>query len=149
MTASPKPSGPFDAVPRDQEQRTKENDMGLDMMACVTREKLTKAVDFEPKRPDDVKPLHYWRKHPNLHGWMEQLYRDKGGAQEFNCVCLLLTPADLDQLEQDIQAKVLPHTVGFFFGQSDGSEDADDLEFIRLAREAQQRGESVFYTSWW
>jgi hypothetical protein len=24
---------------------------------------------------EDLAAIHYWRKHPNLHGWMEQLYR--------------------------------------------------------------------------
>ena len=37
--------------------------------------------------------LAYWRKHNRLHGWMEDLYRDRGNAVEheafgnsFNCV---------------------------------------------------------------
>ena len=41
--------------------------------------------------------LAYWRKHPNLQGWMEQLYRSKGGDErDFNCVDVVLTAADLD-----------------------------------------------------
>ncbi len=35
----------------------------------------------------DPSQLYYWRKHPELHGWMEKLYRETGGAaQSFNCV---------------------------------------------------------------
>lgn len=46
-------------------------------------------MDFVAK---DAVELHYRRKHPNLHGWMESAYRDKGGADEsFNYVNLELT----------------------------------------------------------
>jgi hypothetical protein len=48
--------------------------MGLDMYPYVTSEAPRAQVDF---RADDATEIHYWRKHPNLHGWMEQLYRDK------------------------------------------------------------------------
>ncbi len=44
--------------------------MGLDMYAMVTNEQFDSEVDFKPERTSE---LHYWRKHPNLHGWMEQL----------------------------------------------------------------------------
>ena len=94
--------------------------------------------------------IHYWRKHANLHGWMEKLYREKGGsAHEFNCVAVALTREDLDRLEGDIKAKRLPYTTGFFFGESDGSELDDDLSFIAKAREALSARLTVYYSSWW
>ena len=94
--------------------------------------------------------LHYWRKHPDLHGWMEKLYRKKGGAAEsFNCVRMVLVTPDLDRLEADIKESRLPDTEGFFFGDSDGSETAGDLTFIGNARTAIQSGLTVYYTSWW
>jgi hypothetical protein len=40
--------------------------MGLDMYALTTTEKPTSVVDFDT---DSHSELHYWRKHPNLHGW--------------------------------------------------------------------------------
>ena len=41
----------------------------------------------------------YWRKHPNLQGFMENLYRSKGGnAEYFNCEDVELTLEDLDRL---------------------------------------------------
>lgn len=121
--------------------------MGLDMYAYSVTAKPATEVDFEL---GDANPIHYWRKHPDLHGWMERLYREKGGAAEvFNCVNLLLTPADLDALEADIRAGSLPTTVGFFFGESDGSEYADDLEFVAKAREAQAAQQAIIYSSWW
>ena len=122
--------------------------MGLDMYAYMTNEPLTDEVDFAS--PEDASELHSWRKHPNLHGWMEQRYRAKGGdAVEFNLRGLQLTSDDLDDLEQAVRNKALPETEGFFFGASDGSEMEDDLHFIRKARAAIANGFSVFYDSWW
>lgn len=121
--------------------------MGLDMYACTTPDQPAVPVDFDIGEHDQ---LHYWRKHPNLHGWMEALYREKGGKDDiFNCVNLQLTAEDLDRLEADIRAGNLPPTSGFFFGASDGTEHADDLAFVEKARAALADGMTVFYTSWW
>ncbi|PKP67458.1 MAG: phosphoglycerate kinase [Alphaproteobacteria bacterium HGW-Alphaproteobacteria-5] len=120
--------------------------MGLDMYAMVSMMQPDSPVGFNP---DDASELHYWRKHPNLHGWMEALYRGKGGFEQFNCESVVLTAADLDRLEADIKAKRLPATSGFFFGASDGTEMEEDLTFVAKAREAIAEGKTVFYTSWW
>lgn len=121
--------------------------MGLDMFAHYLHDAPEKPVDFEVENYGE---LHYWRKHPNLHGWMERLYREKGGeGAAFNCVNLLLTGEDLDRLEADIRIGNLPRTSGFFFGESDGSEFEDDLRFIAKARSAIAEGLTVFYSSWW
>jgi hypothetical protein len=125
----------------------KEMKMGLDMYAFVMKDQPSQAVDFTAGAAIQ---LHYWRKHPDLHGWMEMLYRAKGGsASSFNCVTVQLTNADIEQLEADIRAKQLPHTEGFFFGSSDGKEFHDDLEFIAKARAAFAEAQTVYYTSWW
>lgn len=121
--------------------------MGLDMYAYTTDRTPAQPVDF---KADDAQELHYWRKHPNLHGWMERRYREKGGTDpDFNCVNLQLTAEDLDALEADIAARALPPTSGFFFGESDGSEINDDLAFVAKARAALASGLAVFYSSWW
>lgn len=121
--------------------------MGLDMYAFTTPENLTANVDF---RAEHHALLHQWRKHPNLHGWMRALYYAKGGvAEQFNCRAVVLTDEDLDRLEADIRAESLPHTQGFFFGETDGTEIDDDLAFIEKARAAMAQGLTVFYDSWW
>ena len=120
--------------------------MGLDMYAMVTSIMPDKPVDFEA---GDASQLFYWRKHPNLHGWMENLYYEKGGTETFNCRPVLLTPEDLDRLEADIRSTALPETTGFFFGKTDGSERDDDLAFIAKARAAMAEGFTVYYDSWW
>lgn len=122
--------------------------MGLDMYAFTLPAIPATEVDFTDYNA--AAELHYWRKHPDLHGWMEALYYAKGGkAEPFNCVNLLLTAADLDGLEGDIRANRLPDTEGFFFGDSDGSETDDDLHFIAKARAALASGKAVFYRAWW
>jgi hypothetical protein len=122
--------------------------MGLDMYAFATRKAPSEKVDF-PQHEEDFE-LHYWRKHPNLHGWMQRLYRAKGGtAEQFNLATVILETDDLDQLEADICVDRLPETAGFFFGRSDSTEKADDLMFVRAARRAIAEGLSVYYTSWW
>jgi len=121
--------------------------MGLDMYAYITGMPVG-AVDFD--RPDDAEDIAYWRKHPNLHGWMERLYRAKGGAQEsFNCTLLRLDAADLDALEIAVIGNTLPDTTGFFFGESGPDRLEDDLAFIADARAALQDGYFVYYDSWW
>lgn len=94
--------------------------------------------------------LAYWRKHPNLHGWMEHLWRERGGDGDFNGDELELTAEDLDNLEYDVQHNLLPPTSGFFFGE--GADDyykEDDLKFIREARAEMFLGLKVFYNSSW
>jgi len=57
---------------------------------------------------------------------MENLYREKGGADDsFNCVNVRLNRTDIDRLEADIKEQRLPHTMGFFFGETDGSQFTD------------------------
>lgn len=137
--------------------------MGLDMNAYRMGYTPTKEVDFSDEifAKDDrgeldyetpivgAKEIAYWRKHPDLHGWMENLYREKGGReQSFNGDLVVLTLADLDRLEEDILRKNLPKTTGFFFGES-MEISLKDLEFVLEARKAIQEGDTVFYDSSW
>ena len=122
---------------------------------------------------DDKEEIAYWRKHNRLHGWMEQLWNDKGrpNAPEeespmgnFNCIPVCLTLSDLEQLEAHIVDKKLPETGGFFFGNDSYDWDDEngrpfeegdyhyketDLEFIENARKAIEEGKEVYYDSWW
>ena len=123
--------------------------MGLDMYAfSIERDETRPQVDF--KLGDNATQFHYWRKHPNLHGWMQQLYEAKGGTNtDFNCDPLILNIEDIDALEAAIKGETLPETHGFFFGETTGEEKEDDLDFIRKAREIIHQGRDVVYDSWW
>jgi hypothetical protein len=113
--------------------------------------------DFEAKKSNCPEPMElaYWRKHPNLHGWMERLWESKGcpgdnAEKMFNGVELELTWQDLDVLEQDILNQELPETQGFFFGDtSDDYYREQDLEFVRKAKADLFLGLRVFYNSSW
>ena len=99
---------------------------------------------------DDSIELATWRKHPNLQGWMQELYYEKGGEGEFNCVDVELTFEDLDALEATLDEEELPETSGFFFGSNADDHYAEaDREFIVQARAAIKQGYKVIYSSWW
>ena len=99
---------------------------------------------------DDTIELATWRKHPNLQGWMQNLYYEKGGGEEFNCVDLELTLDDLNALEATLDEEELPETSGFFFGSNADDHYAEaDREFIVQARAAIKQGYKVIYSSWW
>lgn len=107
-------------------------------------------ADYVPFEGAQVEDLFYWRKHPNVHGWMANLYYKKGGKDEdFNGVNVVLTKEDIDQFEQDVLNGNLPETMGFFFGESDDSRREEDLEFIARARKELEQGNVIYYTSWW
>jgi len=147
--------------------------MGLDMYAYVAARAGAQAEFSEGAiwdketgamiNPSVTEPreIAYWRKHPNLHGWMQRLWVRKTNeagivddnpdrAGEFNGVELELTWEDLEQLEQDIRNKNLPNTSGFFFGSEKDDEYREhDLKFVREAKAEAFLGLKVFYNSSW
>lgn len=130
--------------------------MGLDMYAWAVPAEFVgnKEVDYhhEVDRQDTREQIAYWRKFNHLHGWMERLYREKGGEQEFNCTTVRLNLADLERLEEECQdPDKFTSTQGFFFGSDELYEpDMESLEtFIDQAKELVKSGKAVFYDSWW
>lgn len=119
--------------------------MGLDAYAYVA----SKAGDDW----DNHQEISYWRKHPNLQGWMEKLFYAKGGkCNTFNGVEVELTWDDVDRLEKDIKSGVVAGlgTTGFFFGNpSDDYYYEKDLDFCVNAKAELFLGRKVFYNSSW
>jgi hypothetical protein len=140
--------------------------MGLDQYAYVVakagaydeyydNDNYEKAEDDSSKLRKPTE-LAYWRKHPNLQGWMENLWLEKNpGSEEesgytFNNIELELTWDDLDRLEADVKDGNLPKTRGFFFGDdSDKHYKKQDLEFVKNAKAEVFLGLKVFYNSSW
>lgn len=75
--------------------------------------------------------LGYWRKHPDLHGYIVQTF----AAGKDECQKIELDSDKLHQLVVAIREHILPHTEGFFFGVSDKTteQEAEDLEIIDKA----------------
>ena len=134
--------------------------MGLDQYAYKIKKNLIhEEIDIKlrneegelvvPEKELD-RDFFYWRKHHDLQGWMEQLYKERGGIREFNCVCIKLKKYDLDNLENAVLEAKLPETTGFFFGSGNTESYVDeDLKFIRKARQAISEGYDILYSSWW
>ena len=148
--------------------------MGLDMYAYVANKagqqsEFYDGAQFDKDSGDYVNPkvnkpreIAYWRKHPNLHGWMESLWKrrlhesnkqepeDNGWGSTFNGIELELTAEDLDELERAVTHGQLPSTTGFFFGaEADDYYRDHDLEFVKNARAELFFGLKVFYNSSW
>jgi len=132
--------------------------MGLDQYAYKIKKGLVEdTIDIKLWNEEKGEPLHeydrdffYWRKHHDLQGFMENLYHERGGEEEFNCVCIKLDEKDLDDLEYAVKNRKLPETTGFFFGS--GNTEGyrkDDLKFIRASRKAMKEGYDILYRSWW
>lgn len=140
--------------------------MGLDQEAYVAinageREGYWSSENYDkdlsdPTKLSEPRVISTWRKHPNLHGWMEQLWlkrnpdiqRDPDAV--FNGVELELTNQDIEDLERAVRHGQLPVTTGFFFGgNSDDHYLEQDLEFCRQARFELFIGLKVFYNSSW
>ena len=121
--------------------------MGLDMYAYAANKTDAEAVDSNYTTQE----LAYWRKHPNLHGWMERLAKSKQVEYNtFNGVELELTYDDILLLEDDVKNGRLPSTTGFFFGTpADDYYLQQDLEFIKNAKAELFLGLRVFYNSSW
>jgi hypothetical protein len=123
--------------------------MGLDQWA--------KAVKGEPRKDDDGYTVYDdeislgdWRKHSSLQGWMERLWRSKGGDGEFNCVAVELDADDLAALRDVVESSRWISTHGFFFGSgSDEHYKEQDLTFVEEALELIDAGYMIRYSSWW
>jgi hypothetical protein len=133
--------------------------MGLDMYLKGNKFFWTDWQNTENNRMEDgfkISDLNlllgYWRKHPNLHGYIVQTLAN--GLDECQEISL-----DVDQLKNIIQAvkeKRLPATTGFFFGTSELSEAeiADDVKQLEAAiawleMKEPRVSRSIFYQASW
>lgn len=108
--------------------------MGLDQYA------------FARKGEEEIE-LMYWRKHANLQGWMENLYRKRGGDHLFNCIDLKLTSEDLVRLDKE--HRNLEKASGFFWGETSEAKIERTQEFIDNAFVKLTEGYEIIYSSWW
>ena len=137
-------------------------------------EKWQYGYEGDPNHPQArvIEEIHYWRKHPNMHGIMEQIYIENDGEKHedhqrgtlpgYNAITMELTLEDIERIETHVLNNTLPFTEGFFFGKSYLTEVDDDnweeynkevkerdLEFIKKAKEALDKGFHLFYYPCW
>lgn len=125
--------------------------MGLDMYAYAQDNPTISGVDEQPE-DSSREEIAYWRKFNALHGWMENLYKHRGGISTFNCVDLPLHREDIKELKRAAITKTLLPTAGFFFGSQEPLTDDDWDEvhrFTDLASELLDAGKYIIYSSWW
>jgi hypothetical protein len=94
--------------------------------------------------------LGYWRKHPDLHGYIVNTFA--GGVD--NCAQIDLDEAAIEKIIDAVARDDLPHTEGFFFGATDGTEKDETLLILNAALawlRAEDAGafRSVYYRASW
>ena len=96
--------------------------------------------------------LGYWRKHPNLHGYLVQEFAN--GVDD--CRPIHLSTENLEKVIEAIKNRELPVTDGFFFGHSDDSDAqrAEDISFFEgalrwLSRRNRNEARDVVYRASW
>ena len=124
--------------------------MGLDQYAYKSK------VSIEEFTPDNIEEIFYWRKNPDLHGWMEQLWEKQNEDLvvnnpdvQFNTTYVELTADDIAKLEHQNESETLPETTGFFFGKSTSADKEKNKKFIEIAKQAINDEYRVYYFSWW
>lgn len=131
--------------------------MGLDMYLCGNKYLMQDFREPENDLKEDgyrvcVKELDlgYWRKHPNLHGYIVNTFAK--GVDE--CQRIELSKEDIENIVEAIESNELPHTDGFFFGASDGTERERDLEILNnalkwLSIKEDNTIRSIYYQASW
>jgi len=94
--------------------------------------------------------LGYWRKHPNLHGYIVQEFAK--GVDE--CQRIDLESDDLKKILEASEADELPETAGFFFGHSCPEDKEETKKILEAAIEWLESPEegtwrSVYYQASW
>jgi hypothetical protein len=86
----------------------------------------------------------------NIPSILEKILENASNQRVFNCQPVRLNLSDLEQLETAVNRGELPATSGFFFGDNADEEYKEqDLQFIKMSREAINHGYQVYYNSWW
>ena len=127
--------------------------MGLDMYLDGRRFFMKDKKDEDGY---DIKTMNvelgYWRKHPNLHGYIVDQFADG----EDDCRPIELSVENIQQIADAVANKKLEKTEGFFFGISDESDERinEDLKIMGqaiawLSKKEEGEFRSVIYQASW
>jgi hypothetical protein len=124
--------------------------MGLDMYLTGDRYFHKRSRRRRGIKKAELIDLGYWRKHPNLHGYIVETFADgEDKCQEIN-----LSADGIRQIIAAIEDAKLPETTGFFFGESDGSENGRDWRIFCdalawLEADDPKAWRSIYYQASW
>lgn len=122
--------------------------MGLDQYAYRVL-KRNAVSDIEIKKDCDHEEIGYWRKVWPIQNWMESLYQQKGGTNEFNCEVVRVTRSDLERFKKDLlYSGVLEEDQGVS-NSHESYAIKQTKDFLKLAEQALDNGDYVYYDSWW
>ena len=117
--------------------------MGLDMFLFGKKE-------IKNRVEEEKVEVGYWRKHADLHRYIENLYIEKGGKEEFNCVDYLLSKEEIEDIIQKSKDRTLDKSEGgFFFGESIDEDNENTIKIMTKALKYMKKGYKIYYTSWW
>ncbi len=94
--------------------------------------------------------LGYWRKHPDLHGYIVETFAD--GKDE--CQEIELSKEDISQILNASENGKLPHTEGFFFGATQPEDKTETRKILTNALKwlkTKENGiaKSIYYQASW
>ena len=118
--------------------------MGLDMYLEGRKYLLSNRKDEVPtedgfRLKEKILELGYWRKEPNLHGYIVKTFAD--GKDE--CQDIELCVEDVQKIREAVRNRQLVETSGFFFGQS-ADPNSDDPEERKWAEEFESNTIEIF-----
>lgn len=118
--------------------------MGLDMYLEGRKYLLSGRNDEVPtedgfRLKEKILELGYWRKEPNLHGYIVKTFAD--GKDD--CQDIELSVEDAQKIREAVRNRQLVETSGFFFGQS-ADPNSEDPEERKWAEEFERETIEIF-----
>jgi hypothetical protein len=135
-----------------------EGDMGLDQYLYAANEHITADTLYAEGNEDARDEIGYWRKHADLQGHVErlwrQLWKEKGcpESDDFNCIPLELSTEQLEHILECSKKQSFgdaDKTSGFFFGETTPEKHEATVKIVEHALELKREGKRIFYDSWW
>ena len=111
--------------------------------------------DGTTKKVPPTVELGYWRKHPNLHDHMKQIWEESEDYKEdydFNCVPVKLSDAQLiDIIKRTVNDDLAQSKGGFFFGETQEHHKWETIKIMShaLKYRLENPGCDIVYDSWW
>ncbi len=122
--------------------------MGLDMF-FFRQPVSAPAPGSEGFNDESLVEIQYFRKHSDLHGFLEEIWVRAHPEEEFNCVFMPITEEVLKDIQYLVDAPDKQKYEGFFWGESMEEQWEKTKELLPKIARAIGAGDRVFYYSWW